>query len=201
MGREQSFLGFDFESRESRFLLHLRGCYFFKYSRIPKTIVKIKLRSAMTSKTVTLITSLLIEGGTTLPFAAFIISCHIVSFNRHSGGFLFIRISQNPLTNPQNRRYNITVFVYLQSNDGKTCFRVSIEAESVSRGCKPTQMEENSTDSRAAQRKQAVCCAVSSALRTPSGSFPHRGGCKQGGTVGKSSPLSLQGWAFFIAEQ
>ena len=41
-------------------------------------------------------------------------------------------------------------------------------AESVRHGCKHTQCGENSTDSRAAQRKTAVCCAVS--LRTPSGS-------------------------------
>ena len=43
-------------------------------------------------------------------------------------------------------------------------------AESVRHGCKHTQCRENSTDSRAAQRKTAVCCAVSFALRTPSGS-------------------------------
>ena len=42
-------------------------------------------------------------------------------------------------------------------------------AESVRHGCKHTQCGENSTDSRAAQRKTAVCCAVSFALRTPSG--------------------------------
>ena len=54
-------------------------------------------------------------------------------------------------------------------------------AESVRHGCKHTQCGENSTDSRAAQRKTAVCCAVSFALRTPSGS-PSRD-CKQGGTV------------------
>ena len=73
-------------------------------------------------------------------------------------------------------------------------------AESVRHGCKHTQCGENSTDSRAAQRKTAVCCAVSFALRTPSGS-PCKG-CKQGGTVGKRSPLRVtRGERFFVTVQ
>lgn len=69
-------------------------------------------------------------------------------------------------------------------------------SESVCHGCKHAQCGENSTDSRAAQRKTAVCCAVSFALRTPSGS-PSRD-CKQGGTVGKRSPLRDTGVSAFL---
>ena len=75
-------------------------------------------------------------------------------------------------------------------------------AESVRHGCKHTQCGENSTDSRAAQRKTTVCCAVSFALRTPSGS-PSRAASRvePWNTYVRISPLILSGAGFFFAPQ
>ena len=63
-------------------------------------------------------------------------------------------------------------------------------AESVRHGCKHTQCGENSTDSRAAQRKTAVCVKNSERQSCK--------GCKQGGTVGKRSPLRDTGVSAFL---
>lgn len=69
-------------------------------------------------------------------------------------------------------------------------------AESVRHGCKHTQCGENSTDSRAAQRKnRSMLCRV---VRVKNSERQSCKGCKQGGTVGKRSPLRDTGVSAFL---